>query len=99
MNERKLCGIRVCLTYALLGAISVALPLSGLVTHSGVIGFLLNWPIRLQIFVADAIGFGPLLVWMSCAIGRPAPYAVLVAATFCALYWIGWWIARLKEDS
>ena len=61
MNERKQFGIRACLIYALLGAISVALPLSGLVTHPGAMRFLLNWPIRLQIFVADAIGLGPLL--------------------------------------
>jgi len=99
MNDRKLCGIGVCITYVLLAAVSVSSVLSGLVTHPGVGRFLLNWPIRLQIAVADAIGLGPVLTWLYRTIHWSAPYAVLLAATLYVLYWVGWWIERIDEET
>ena len=98
MNDRKLCGISVCITYVVLSILCLFLALSGLIPFAGLQRFLIDLPIILQIRVADAIGLGPVLNLLSCMVHWSAPYVALLIPTLYGLYWIGWWIKRFDED-
>lgn len=45
MNDRKLCGISVCITYVVLSILCLFLALSGLIPFSGLQRFLIDLPI------------------------------------------------------
>ncbi len=56
MNDRKRCGISVCITYVVLSILCLFL---ALIPFSGLQRLLIDLPIIPQIRVADAIGLGP----------------------------------------
>lgn len=56
MDDRKRCGISVCITYVVLSVLCLFL---ALIPFSGLQRLLIDLPIIPQIRVADAIGLGP----------------------------------------
>lgn len=98
MNERKLSGISVCVMYALLICACFTYVYLGFASDCGKQEFVLKLPIFVQLFVADAVGLDPVLEWLYQRTDYTTHYIVVIATSFYALYWIGWWIARIDEE-
>jgi len=97
MSERKLSALTVCAMYALSTVACFAYLLLGYASDCQTQAFVLELPIFIQLLVAEATGLQPLLAWLYERTHWTVLYALNISTSFCALYWIGWWIARIKE--
>ncbi|MGI4719057.1 MAG: hypothetical protein ACRYGO_16415 [Janthinobacterium lividum] len=96
MNERKLSALTVCAMYALSIVACFAYVLLGYASDCQTQAFVLELPIFIQLLVAEAIGLQPLLAWLYERTHWTVLYALNISTSFCALYWIGWWIGRIN---
>ena len=98
MDERKISALSICVMYALLVTACTAYVLLGHATDPYTKESVLELPIFVQLVVAETIGLTPVLVWLDERTYWAIPYALVILTSFCALYWIGWWLARFNED-
>lgn len=99
MNDRTISAISASITYGVFTAASLAAAMLGPGTHPIVQKLLLTWPIIVQLLVADAAGLTPLLASLEASTHWAAFYAILAAPMACVLYWVGWWIEVLDEQT
>ena len=99
MNDRTISALSASITYGLFTSASLAAAMLGPGTHPIVQKLLLTWPIIVQLLAADAAGLTPLLASLEAGTHWATFYAILAAPMACVLYWVGWWIEVLDEQT
>lgn len=98
MNNRTLGGISACVAYVVWIAAWWAIVLLAQIQGTCQLALLAMLPLLVPILIADSfVGVLPGDVSELVA-GNPAvAFGSVLAITFIALYWIGWWTEALKE--
>ena len=98
MNDRTISALSACITYCVFAGASLAVAMPGL-AHPLVQMLLLKWPIIVQLMVADLAGLAPFVDALAASTHWATFYAILAVPMMCALYWVGWWIEVLDEQT
>lgn len=98
MGIRRESAIVVCAMYALLIVTCIGCVALGPATDPYTRESLLELPIFVQLLITEAIGLTPLLAWLARATHWTVSYLAIIASSFVALYWLGWWVGALNDD-